>query len=41
MDTPILHVEKLRLRDPRYLPRVTQLMSGQVEVGIQVDLHSS
>lgn len=35
-----LRTEKLRLRDPRDLPRVTQLISGQVEIGIQISLYS-
>lgn len=35
-----LRIEKLRLRDPRDLPRVTQLISGQVEIGIQICLYS-
>lgn len=37
---PVLQTEKLRLSDPRDLPRVTQLISGQAEAGIRVCRHS-
>lgn len=33
-------IEKLRLRHPKDLPRVTQLISGQAEVGIQTCFYS-